>query len=109
MYYIENIIDDGDKYYGKIISFSHVFNIGYILMYIIFGISILNHQGLSDINVGIRLFVCIILLIKFHPFREHRLNESDSTLIFSSALFLFFNLSIFEILTRLTKTIGIDI
>jgi hypothetical protein len=53
--------------------------------------------------------VCIILLVKFHPFREHRLKDSDSVLIFSSALFLFFNLSIIEIITRITKTISIQV
>jgi hypothetical protein len=104
--YIENIVDGGDKYYVKLIRGTHIINIVYILLYYIFGISLLNYQGLSDINTGIRMFVCILLLVKFHPFREHKPTASDSTLIFSSALFLFLNLSIIEVLNRFTKTIS---
>jgi len=104
--YIENIVDSGDKYYGKMLTGTHIINMVYILLYYAFGISLLNYQGLRDINTGIRMLVCILLLVKFHPFREHKPTDSDSTLIFSSALFLFLNLSIIEVLNRITKTIS---
>jgi hypothetical protein len=55
------------------------------------------------------MFICILLLIKYHPFREHTLAQSDSNLIFSSAVFLFFNLGIIETLTRASKNVTNDI
>lgn len=42
------------------------------------------------------MFVCVFLLIKFHPFREHTLKEGDSNIIFGSAFFLLFNLGIIQ-------------
>jgi hypothetical protein len=42
------------------------------------------------------MLVCLFLLFKFHPFREHTLKEGDSNIIFGSAFFLLFNLGIMQ-------------
>jgi hypothetical protein len=55
------------------------------------------------------MFICILLLVKYHPFREHTLERSDSAIIFNSAVFLFFNLGIIETLTRASKNATKDI
>ena len=73
------------------------------------GIHVLKHQMLHDFNTGIQIMVCGLLLFKFHPFKEHVLKQSDSALIFSSAVFLFFNLSIIEIINKYTSKAGINI
>ena len=105
IHYIENIIDSGDKHDGKLLIFTHILNILYIIVFSILGVTLLNYQGITDINTGVRIIVCIILMIKYHPFRKHTLTDNDSTLIFSSAVFLFLNLSIFEVLERLKSNI----
>lgn len=106
---IENLVNKGDNYYGQIIKMSHVINFLYIILFTIFGIHILKIQILNSFNTIIQILVCSLLLFKFHPFREHELKQSDSTLIFSSAVFLFFNLSIIELLNRYTSKVGLDI
>ena len=107
--YIENLVTRGDGYYDKIIKFSHIINFIYIMIFSAFGIHILKNQILHDFNSTIQLLVCGLLIFKFHPFREHALKQSDSTLIFSSAMFLLFNLSIIEVLNRYTSKVGLDI
>jgi len=106
---IENLVSKGDKYYGKMILSSHMFNIIYILLFSIFGISLVKNQLIRSLNTLIQMFICILLLIKYHPFREHTLAQSDSNLIFSSAVFLFFNLGIIETLTRASKNVTTEI
>jgi hypothetical protein len=105
----ESIVNKGDKYYGTIIKFSHVINFLYIGIFTFMGIHVLKHQMLHDFNTGIQIMVCGLLLFKFHPFKEHVLKQSDSALIFSSAVFLFFNLSIIEIINKYTSKAGINI
>jgi len=107
--YMENLIAMGDGYYSKIIKFSHIINIIYIMIITFFGIQIFKGEILHNLNYGIQILICILLLFKFHPFREHELKQSDSTLIFSSAVFLFFNLSIMQIIKKYTDDIGINL
>ena len=107
--YIENLVSLGDGYYGKIIKFSHIINFIYIMIFSAFGIHILKNQMLHNFNSIIQFLVCGLLIFKFHPFREHTLKHSDSTLIFSSSMFLLFNLSIIEVLNRYTSKVGLDI
>jgi hypothetical protein len=105
IHHIENIVESGNRHYSKILVFTHIINVLYVIMFSVFGVTLLNYQGITDINTSIRIMVCVILMIKYHPFRKHTLTDNDSTLIFSSAAFLFLNLSIFELWGRLTTTI----
>jgi hypothetical protein len=106
---MENLVNKGDNYYGQIIKISHIINFVYIGLFTFFGIYILKFQLLDTFNTIIQMLVCSLLLFKFHPFREHDFKQSDSTLIFSSAVFLLFNLSIIEFLNRYTSKVGLDI
>jgi hypothetical protein len=107
--YIENLVSRGDEYYSKIIKFSHIINILYVMIITIFGIQLFKSEILQTLNYGIQVLICVLLLFKFHPFREHEFKRSDSTLIFSSAVFLFFNLSIMQIINKYTGVIGLDL
>jgi hypothetical protein len=106
---MENLISRGDNYYGRIVHFSNFINVLYIIIFSLFGVHILKNDWLRDINTSVQLLICLLLLFKFNPFREHVLKQSDSTLIFSSAVFLFFNLSIVEYINRYTTKVGIDL
>lgn len=102
---IENIVSRGDKYYDKILLSSHLFNALYIVLFSVFGISLVQNQVMRSFNTFIQMFICILLLIKFHPFRTHTLEQGDSDLIFNGAVFLFFNLGIIETLNRIKRNI----
>jgi len=106
---IENLVSKGDKYYGKLVLFMNLFNIAYVVLFSVFGISLVQNQLMRSLNTTIQMFICILLLTKFHPFREHTLGQSDSKLIFSAAVFLFFNLGIIATLARSSQTITNDI
>lgn len=104
--YIENLVSKGDKYYGKMLLISHLFNALYIVLFSVFGISLVQNQLMRSFNTSIQMVICILLLVKFNPFREHTLAHSDSNLIFNAAVFLFFNLGIIETMNRIKQTIS---
>jgi hypothetical protein len=58
---------------------------------IIFGIFYINAAYLRTLVVAIQVFIAVILIIRFNPFRHHTLHASDSDIIFASATFLLFN------------------
>lgn len=72
------------------------------LVYILLFLGIIRYTPaiINNLNILIQLFVCLFLMIKFHPFRKHELKEFDSTIIFGSAMFLLTNLGF----TQLIKT-----
>jgi len=90
----EKVLDTFSPFYGNIILLFHLFNIVFII-FTYFKINILNDY-VYNVNRMIQYFVCLFLLVKFHPFRKHVLKEGDSRIIFSSALFLLLNLGIVQ-------------
>ena len=102
---IENFVSKGDKYYDKIIIASNFLNAIYIILFSVFGISLIQNHVMRSFNTTVQMFICILLLIKFHPFREHSLGRSDAKIIFSGATFLFVNLGLIEMLNRIKHKI----
>jgi len=98
---IENLVSRGDKYYDSALVFTHMLNIIYLVVFSIFGISLIRIQMLRGLNTIIQTSICILLLIKYHPYRQHIFTQSDSRLIFSCAVFLFFNLGLVDPLDRI--------
>ena len=98
---IENLVSKGDKYYDSALIFTHILNIIYLVTFSIFGISLVRIQAIRGLNTFIQTAICILLLIKYHPYREHVFTQSDSNLIFSCAVFLFFNLGLVDPLDRI--------
>lgn len=90
----EEILDAFSPFYGNIIILFHVLNILYII-FTYLNINVLNPY-VYKFNRMIQFFVCLFLLVKFHPFRKHVLREGESRIIFSSALFLLLNLGIID-------------
>jgi hypothetical protein len=58
-------------------------------------------QMMSNIS---HTFICLFLIIRFHPFRKHVLHEFDDKIIFGSALILLMNLSITQYLLQYVET-----
>lgn len=98
---IENLVSKGDKYYDSALIFTHILNIIYLVTFSIFGISLVRIQAIRGLNTFIQTAICILLLIKYHPYRQHVFTQSDSNLIFSCAVFLFFNLGLVDPLDRI--------
>ena len=98
---IENLVSKGDKYYDSALIFTHILNIIYLVVFSIFGISLVRIQMIRGLNTLIQTAICILLLIKYHPYRQHIFTQSDSNLIFSCAVFLFFNLGLVDPLDRI--------
>ena len=94
------------RYYVYILS---ILQIAYVLAFI--GLVYINPTYLNTFNILVQSLVCIFLVIRFHPYREHHLKQYDSKIIFSSALFLLINLGFIEvfrnILTPFTNIIHI--
>ena len=98
---IENLVSRGDKYYDSALVFTHILNIIYLVAFSLFGISLVRIQMIRGLNTLIQTSICILLLIKYHPYRQHVFSQSDSNLIFSCAVFLFFNLGLVDPLDRI--------
>jgi len=104
--YIMNIsfqsLDGVLQYFGRYYVYTlTILQIIYVLIF--FGLVYINPMYLTTFNVLIQSFVCIFLLIRFHPYREHELRKYDSKIIFSSALFLLVNLGFVEIFRNIVK------
>jgi hypothetical protein len=59
-----------------------------------FGIYYVDPDLLKYFTLGVNLFVCLFLLIRFHPFQTHELRYFDDKLIFASGIILLSNLGI---------------
>ena len=106
---LQNKLDDVlDKVKLPVFTTSMVLiHISYFIVY--FGIIAMHKKYMNYLNVFIEVFVCIFLIARFHPFRQHKLHKYDSTIIFGSAILLLTtpppNQSIFNKIISLIKNV----
>ncbi len=62
-----------------------------LLIAIFAGVIYVNPTFIENVSFMIRIFVCLFLIIRFHPFREHELRKYDGQIIFIAAIFLLTN------------------
>lgn len=93
---LDNILDFFGHYYISTVGTFHV-----LYFLVLFGILSFNSTLLRGFHIFIQSFICLFLMIRFHPFRKHELREYDSRIIFGSAAFLLLNLGIVEIIKQL--------
>lgn len=53
---------------------------------------------LSTLNYFMKIYVCVLILLRFNPFVSTRFSEFDRRLVFTSALFLLSTITIEEIM-----------
>lgn len=62
-----------------------------LLIAIFAGVIYVNPAFIENVSFIIRIFVCIFLMVRFHPFRTHVLHKYDGQIIFIAAIFLLTN------------------
>ena len=83
-----------------------IIHIVYIAVFL--GIFVTIPEYIRILNIFVQVFLCLILMIRFHPFRENpTLQSGDSMFIFGAGFFLFTNVALVE-LSKL-PVIGIQI
>lgn len=58
---------------------------------IFFGIVYVNKKYIQLFSDTLLIFVCLFLIIRFHPYRKHELRNFDAKIIFASAILLLTN------------------
>ena len=81
-----------DMIVGPTASFIFFIHVFYVLIFL--GLISVEMKYVNYLNIVVQLFICIILMMRFHPLRKHKLHKHDSQLIFGSAFFLLTNLGI---------------
>jgi hypothetical protein len=85
-----------------------------IIIYFIYGLVFLGiipstPSIVHYLTVFIQIFVCTVLLIKFHPFREkYELKEFDGEIIFGSAFIILSNLGFAELMVHSLNVVKTD-
>ena len=85
---LDNVTDIIGKYYGIL---PMILLISYGLIFI--GVIYINPEYLYLFKTMMQVLVCIFLIYRFHPYRNHVLQKYDAKIIFSSAMFLLVNIS----------------
>ena len=83
-------------YYAHLIVGLHV-----LYAFVIFGFISAKSKYIDYVHSFIQIFMCVFLMLKFHPFRKHELHKNDANIIFGSAVFLIFNIGFTEYLTSI--------
>lgn len=87
-------IENSIEYVKKPIYIAMAFTL-YLLYFLIYiGVFYINPKYVENLSYAIRLFVCAVLIFKFHPFREHKLKNFDSQIIFASAVLILTDMGI---------------
>ena len=103
---LDNVTDTIGKYYGILPT---ILLIAYGLIFM--GVIYINSEYLYMFKTMMQVLVCIFLIYRFHPYRNHVLQKYDAKIIFSSAIFLLVNISAVavanQIITPIDDTITI--
>jgi len=103
---LDNVTDTIGKYYGILPT---ILLIAYGLVFM--GVIYINSEYLYMFKTMMQVLVCIFLIYRFHPYRNHVLQKYDAKIIFSSAIFLLVNISAVavanQIITPIDDTITI--
>ena len=83
-----------------------IIHLVYIAVFL--GVFVTIPEYIRLLNVFIQVFLCLILMIRFHPFQDnHKLQPGDSMFIFGAGFILFTNVVLVEFVN--IPVIGIEI
>ena len=85
----------------QITNYIYIFSLLIIhLVYIavFLGVFVTIPEYIRLLNIFIQVFLCFVLMIRFHPFRENpKLNNGDTMFIFGAGFILFTNVVLVEL------------
>jgi hypothetical protein len=84
--HIEKAFENVTPYFLRLLLALHA-----SLFFIFIGVLYINPNLVETLSNSVRLFVCLFLIIRFHPFRKYVLHKYDGQVIFTAALFLLTN------------------
>jgi len=79
---------------------SLLFYLSYFVLY--WKLFSLNRDYVNYIHIGVQILIALFLILRFHPFRHHVLENGDSAIIFSAALFLLASLGVTQYMYYVT-------
>jgi hypothetical protein len=107
MHSILSTIDDA-LYRMKHIYVYTMIGLHVIYFALFFGILSVDPKYLNLLNLGVQIFICVFLMVRFNPFRRTDvLKPMDKYVIFSSAVILATNLVAVEISNYIVVQKGI--
>jgi len=81
-------------FYSSLIVIIHV-----VYFLVFFGLLISVPKGILYLNVFTQLFLCLVLIVRFRPYKpSYELSSSDHMFIFGSAILLFTNVVFVELI-----------
>lgn len=89
--YIEHILSGLGQHFQKVSIIFYLLYFGTLS-----GIIFFNADYLNTFKIIMHSFICLFLLLRFHPFREHTVSKYDARIIFASAVILLLNTGIVE-------------
>jgi hypothetical protein len=98
-----NLFYKFDKILDKIKKPVYLTMIGfiYISYFLIFlGLFYINKKYIEIFSNLLLTFVCLFLILRFHPFRNHELRDFDATIIFGSAVLLLTNAGLTQFIMK---------
>jgi hypothetical protein len=95
-YKFDKLLDNIKKpVYLTIIGFIYL---SYFLIF--FGLFYINKKYIDIFSNLLLTFVCLFLILRFHPFRKHELRDFDATIIFGSAVLLLTNAGLNQFIVK---------
>lgn len=95
--YIEQIFTGLGEHFQKVSIIFYLLYFGTLS-----GIIFFNADYLNTFKILMHTFICLFLLLRFHPFREHTVSKYDARIIFASAVILLLNTGIVEFINKKT-------
>jgi len=68
---------------------------------VVFGIYQINPFYVAYFSKILQIFIASFLIIRFHPFRKHQLNEFDDKIIFGSGLLILSDLGVTSLIENI--------
>lgn len=102
-----SFLDRIDAFLDKIASPIYYWLIGLFYLFYLaafFGFFYVQPAYIHVLSAVIQIFISIVLLIRFNPFRKHAVYESNNILVFACAFFLLINVCLTESIVRRLQT-----
>jgi len=75
-----------------------------LITFVILGLGGSNtREYLSNLNYFMKLYVCLLLIVRFNPLASTKFTDFDKRLVFTSALFLLSTTTLEEIIVYINK------